>query len=87
MLPIGTLREQKEVGFISVCTSRSTEIDRGLQGYEEVTIPPATMVLPRAMERLIPVAELVPLARRSFSVSCKTHLNFQMLRFLRTIPH
>ncbi|KAF9646774.1 Sec63-domain-containing protein [Thelephora ganbajun] len=47
MLPIGTLREEKE-------------------GYEEVIVPPAKVVPPRATERLIPVAELVPLARGSF---------------------
>ncbi|KAH9943329.1 Sec63-domain-containing protein [Epithele typhae] len=36
------------------------------EDWEEVTIPPARMVPPRVSERLIPVAELDPLARKSF---------------------
>ncbi|KAI0650624.1 Sec63-domain-containing protein [Trametes meyenii] len=39
---------------------------RETEDYEEVTIPPAKMVPPRASERLIPVAELDPLANGSF---------------------
>ncbi|KAI0068945.1 Sec63-domain-containing protein [Artomyces pyxidatus] len=42
-------------------TTRRQEED-----YEEVTIPPAKVVPPRAKERLIPVAELDPLAKGSF---------------------
>ena len=40
-----------------------------LQGYEEVTVPPAKVVPPRATEKLIRVADLDPLARGSFPVS------------------
>ncbi|TCD67667.1 hypothetical protein EIP91_012033 [Steccherinum ochraceum] len=36
------------------------------EDYEEVTIPPATAVAPRATERLISVSELDPLAKGSF---------------------
>ncbi|KAI0638306.1 Sec63-domain-containing protein [Trametes polyzona] len=36
------------------------------EDYEEVIIPPARTVPPRALERLIPVSELDPLARGSF---------------------
>ncbi|KAI9000894.1 Sec63-domain-containing protein [Trametes punicea] len=36
------------------------------EDYEEVVIPPAKTVPPRASERLIPVSELDPLARGSF---------------------
>ena len=39
-----------------------------IQEYEEVTVPPARVVPPRASERLIPVAELDPLAKGSFPV-------------------
>ncbi|KAI0660865.1 Sec63-domain-containing protein [Cubamyces menziesii] len=39
---------------------------RDYDDYEEVTIPPARTVPPRASERLISVAELDPLARGSF---------------------
>ncbi|KAI0335591.1 Sec63-domain-containing protein [Cubamyces sp. BRFM 1775] len=39
---------------------------RDYDDYEEVTIPPARTVPPRASERLIPVPELDPLARGSF---------------------
>lgn len=47
-----------------------------LQGYEEVIIPPAKVVPPRATERLITVAELVPLAKGSFPVSYKIYRCF-----------
>ena len=44
-----------------------------LQGYIEVIVPPANMVPPRGAERLIPVAELEPLAKGSFAVSYRAH--------------
>jgi antiviral helicase SLH1 len=39
------------------------------QEYEEVLLPPAKPVPPKLNERLIPVAELDPLAKGSFPVS------------------
>jgi hypothetical protein len=39
-----------------------------LQDFEEVIIPPARPVPPRATERLIPVSKLDPLAKGSFPV-------------------
>ncbi|EIW61251.1 Sec63-domain-containing protein [Trametes versicolor FP-101664 SS1] len=41
-------------------------VRRETEDYEEVTLPPAKTVPPRATERLIPVTELEPLARGSF---------------------
>ena len=85
VLPAGTLREYKEVG--SVHFSRIDRIKMALQGYEEVIIPPAKVVPPRATERLITVAELVPLAKGSFPVSYKICCYFRLLRFPSIIPH
>lgn len=44
----------------------TTRVD--IRDYEEVTVPPARPVPPRSTERLIPVAELEPLASGSFPV-------------------
>ena len=74
VLPAGTLREYKEVGLLHF--SRVDWTKMALQGYEEVIIPPAKVVPPRATERLITVAELVPLAKGSFPVSYKIYRCF-----------
>ncbi|KAH9850708.1 Sec63-domain-containing protein [Lenzites betulinus] len=51
MLPMGTTRRETEAR---------------ISDYEEVVLPPARTVPPRASERLIPVSELEPLAKGSF---------------------
>jgi hypothetical protein len=67
--------------------SRVVLTKMALQGYyEEVIVPPAKVVPPRATERLIAVAELVPLARGSFPVSHKIYCDFRWLRLPRAIP-
>ena len=68
MLPLGTTRQMYDVSayshfFFFVLIS--------YQDYEEVILPPAKTVPPRASERLIPCSELPPLARGSFGV-CKS---------------
>jgi len=42
------------------------------QEYEEVIVPPARSVPPKPTERLIPVAEMNPLAKGCFPVSLVT---------------
>lgn len=44
--------------------------DGWTQDYEEVIIPPAKAIPPRATERLIPVSELDLLPRGCFPVRC-----------------
>ena len=65
MLPIGTDRQVYEVGSSEyrVLSSSNT-----LQEYEEVIIPPAKSIPPRAEERLIPVSELEELVKGCFTV-------------------
>lgn len=55
-----------------------------LQDYEEVVIPPAKTVPPRASERLVPVSELDALARGSFPVSEFMYPNQSQLKFKST---
>lgn len=43
-------------------------IAHGPKDYEEVIVPPAKTVPPRASERLVPCSELPPLAKASFPV-------------------
>ena len=66
MLPLGTTRNAYEV----VLPARTGILPslKCRQDYEEVTVPPASVVPPRKSERLIPVAELDPLAKGSFPV-------------------
>ena len=85
MLPIGARREEREVSLPFLLWVDQTKL--ALQGYEEVTVPPAKVVPPRATERLIRVADLDPLARGSFPVSREIHQDFQMLRLSRVTHH
>lgn len=65
MLPIGTDRQVYEVGSSEyrVLSSSNT-----LQEYEEVIIPPAKPIPPKAEERLMPVSELEELVKGCFTV-------------------
>jgi antiviral helicase SLH1 len=65
MLPIGTDRQVYEVGSseYGVLLSSNT-----LQEYEEVIIPPAKAIPPKAEERLMPVSELEELVKECFTV-------------------
>lgn len=70
-----------------VLHSRVGQTNQPLQGYEEVIVPPAKVIPPSATERQITVAELDPLARGSFPVSCETRSSSRILRFPRATPH
>jgi antiviral helicase SLH1 len=67
MLPIGTDRQVYEVGSSEyrVLTESSSNT---LQEYEEVIIPPAKPIPPKADERLMPVSELEELVKGCFTV-------------------
>ena len=65
MLPIGTDRQVYEVGSSEyrILSSSNT-----LQEYEEVIIPPAKPIPPKAEERLMSVSELEELVKGCFTV-------------------
>lgn len=72
MLPIGTDRKIYEVGSFDIgpCPHLNA-----LQEYEEVIIPPARPIPPRAKERLMPVSELEELVKGCFTVIRKPSLS------------
>ena len=65
MLPIGTDRQVYEVSSSEYRVLSSSNI---LQEYEEVIIPPAKPIPPKAEERLIPVSDLEELVKGCFIV-------------------
>ena len=67
MLPIGTDRQLYEVSF-SEFTGRVLFYLNTFQEYEEIIIPPAKPIPPRAEERLIPVSDLDELVKGCFTV-------------------
>ena len=69
MLPVDTTRAMHEVS--SKHFSSSFRVFDFFQEYEEVIIPPARPVPPRATERLIPVSELDDLAKPCFPVGLR----------------
>ena len=65
MLPIGTERQVYEV---SSSEYRVLSLTNTFQEYEEVIIPPAKPIPPKAEERLMPVSELEELVKGCFTV-------------------
>lgn len=66
-LPLGTVRQSEKVSVFTASSAWPPFISC-FQEYEEVVVPPAKTVPPRATEKLIPVKELDPLARGCFLV-------------------
>jgi hypothetical protein len=81
LLPLGTTRHYFEVNHSIETLSCLIHY----KDYEEVTVPPAKTVAPRASERPIPVSELPPIARGSFTVISLSiqHSNGSLTSFIR----